>query len=61
MSEKIATEIRKIGNSTGLILPKELVTRLGLEPGERMVISETKEGFAVSRASDTFETGVQIA
>jgi len=33
-------EIKKIGNSTGLILPKELVTRLGLEQGDAVHVSE---------------------
>jgi putative addiction module antidote len=32
-------EIKKIGNSTGLILPKELLTRLGLKQGDEMFIT----------------------
>ncbi|MGI9406678.1 MAG: AbrB/MazE/SpoVT family DNA-binding domain-containing protein [Hyphomicrobiaceae bacterium] len=33
-------KIKKIGNSTGLILPKELVARLGLEQGDAVYVSE---------------------
>jgi putative addiction module antidote len=33
-------EIKKIGNSTGLILPKELLARLGLSQGDSVVVSE---------------------
>lgn len=33
-------EIKKIGNSTGLILPRELLARLGLEQGDEVFISE---------------------
>jgi putative addiction module antidote len=33
-------EIKKIGNSTGLILPKELLARLGLSQGDKVVVSE---------------------
>jgi putative addiction module antidote len=33
-------EIRKIGNSTGLILPRELLTRLGLAQGDHVTLSE---------------------
>jgi putative addiction module antidote len=33
-------EIKKIGNSTGLILPKELLARLGLAQGDSLVVSE---------------------
>ena len=33
-------ELKKIGNSTGLILPKELLARLGLEQGDSVTVSE---------------------
>ena len=33
-------EIKKIGNSTGVILPKELLTRLGLKQGDEVFITE---------------------
>ena len=32
-------EIKKIGNSTGLILPKELLARLGLEQGDEVFVT----------------------
>ena len=36
-------QIKKIGNSTGLILPKELLARLGLEQGDSVTVSEGPE------------------
>lgn len=33
-------EIKKIGNSTGLILPKELLARLGLAQGDSVSVTE---------------------
>ncbi len=54
-------EIKKIGNSTGLILPKELLSRLGLQQGDEVVVTETPDGFAVKRGDDTFEKGIEIA
>ena len=54
-------EIKKIGNSTGLILPKELINRLGLAEGDAVVVSETPTGFSVSRTDPTFEKGLKIA
>ena len=54
-------EIKKIGNSTGLILPKELLARLGLAQGDEVVVSETPNGFQISRADETFEKGLDIA
>ena len=54
-------ELKKIGNSTGLILPKELLVRLGLEQGDEVVVSETPNGFSVGKASPDLEKGMEIA
>lgn len=54
-------EIKKIGNSTGLILPKELLARLGLEQGDEVMVTETSDGFAVTRGDAVFEKGIEIA
>ena len=37
-------EIKKIGNSTGLILPKELLARLKLAQGQYLHVTELPEG-----------------
>jgi putative addiction module antidote len=39
----IALQIKKIGNSTGLILPKELLARLKLKEGDRLHVVEHTE------------------
>lgn len=42
-------QIRKIGNSIGLILPKELLARLKLKEGDKLHITEQPErGFKLS-------------
>lgn len=33
-------ELKRIGNSTGLILPKELLARMGLAQGDAVTVSE---------------------
>lgn len=33
-------ELKRIGNSTGLILPKELLARLGLQQGDNVFVTE---------------------
>jgi putative addiction module antidote len=33
-------DLKKIGDSTGLILPTELLTRLGLEQGDSVYVTE---------------------
>lgn len=36
-------ELKKIGNSTGIILPKELLARLGLQQGDSVTVTEGPE------------------
>ncbi|AWN44895.1 AbrB family transcriptional regulator [Methylobacterium durans] len=37
-------EVKRIGNSTGLILPRELLTRLNLEQGQWLHVTELPDG-----------------
>lgn len=42
-------QIRKIGNSVGLILPKELLARLKLKEGDQLhVVEQTERGLKLS-------------
>lgn len=54
-------ELKRIGNSTGLILPKELLARLGLQQGDSVFVTETPNGFNVGRDNETLEEGMKIA
>ncbi|MBA4130271.1 MAG: AbrB family transcriptional regulator [Hyphomicrobium sp.] len=54
-------KIKKIGNSTGLILPKELLQRLGLEQGDEVIVSQEPDGLKLSLPEDDFERGLEIA
>jgi putative addiction module antidote len=53
-------EIKKIGNSTGLILPKELLARLGLQQGDQVVVTEAPDGFKITRDNAEFERAMAI-
>ncbi|HYM99633.1 MAG TPA: AbrB/MazE/SpoVT family DNA-binding domain-containing protein [Aestuariivirgaceae bacterium] len=37
-------EVKKIGNSTGLILPKELLQQLKIEQGQWLYVTEMPDG-----------------
>lgn len=55
-------ELKKIGNSTGLILPKELLTRLNLGQGDWLYVTELAEGGVKLTASEPdFEEAMEIA
>lgn len=41
----IALKLTQIGNSVGVILPKEVLARLKLEKGASVFITETRDGY----------------
>jgi len=62
MEAAMKLEIKKIGNSTGLILPKELLARLRLDQGDWLYVAETADGgIRLTPYDPTFEKGMQIA
>jgi putative addiction module antidote len=55
-------EIKKIGNSTGLILPKELLAKLDLKQGEWVNVTENADGsIRLSTYDPDFDKAMQIA
>ncbi|MBZ9681513.1 MULTISPECIES: AbrB/MazE/SpoVT family DNA-binding domain-containing protein [unclassified Mesorhizobium] len=58
------TTIRKIGNSDGLILPKELLDRLNLKTGDNVVVVQEGQELRLRRLEDSaeeFERKMKIA
>ena len=47
--------IRKIGNSEGVIIPKETLDRLGLKAGDTINMTEDKGGLYMKPLDDDFE------
>jgi putative addiction module antidote len=55
-------QIKKIGNSVGLILPKELLARLKLKEGDNLYITEqTERGLKLSPYDPKHAEAMQIA
>jgi putative addiction module antidote len=55
-------EVKKIGNSTGLILPKELLARLNFQQGDWVSVNEMADGSLQLRRTDpVFDRGMEIA
>jgi putative addiction module antidote len=55
-------QIRKIGNSLGLILPKELLARLNLKDGDKLhVIEQPEQGMKLTPYEDTHARAMKIA
>ncbi len=49
-------KLTQIGNSVGLILPKELLTRLKLEKGDSVFWTESGNGVTLTPYNPTFDT-----
>jgi putative addiction module antidote len=55
-------EIKKIGNSTGIIMPKELLQDFDLSQGDWVYVSRQQDGkMVLAKREETFERGMEIA
>ena len=60
--ESSALQIRKIGNSIGFILPKEMAARLNLKEGDKLFpIEQPGGGFILTPHDPDFERAMEIA
>ncbi|RUM97369.1 AbrB/MazE/SpoVT family DNA-binding domain-containing protein [Pseudaminobacter arsenicus] len=53
--------LRRIGNSEGVILPRELLERLQVKAGDRLEIIETEKGIVLHPVDDSFERQMKAA
>jgi putative addiction module antidote len=61
-TDGIVLQVKKIGNSTGLILPKELLARLKLSEGDKLyVVEQTERGIKLSPYDPKHAEGMEIA
>lgn len=54
-------KITKIGNSAGVVLPKELLAKLRAGVGDTLYVSETPDGIRITAADPSFETKIALA
>jgi putative addiction module antidote len=61
-SEGVVLQVRKIGNSIGLILPRELLARLRLQEGDKLhVVEQTERGLKLSPYDPKHAKAMEIA
>jgi len=53
-TEMQALKLVQVGNSVGVILPKELLARLKVEKGDTLFVTETPDGVALTPLDPTF-------
>ncbi|MBV6621901.1 MAG: AbrB/MazE/SpoVT family DNA-binding domain-containing protein [Rivularia sp. (in: Bacteria)] len=54
-------KVTKVGDSTGIILPKELLEKLHISQGDTLYITETPRGFELSVYDEEFVKQMDIA
>jgi len=54
-------KVTQIGNSLGVVLPKEVVDRLGIARGQMLNLSETTNGLELSAFDPEFEEQMRMA
>ena len=54
-----AVKLTQIGNSVGLILPKEVLARLKLEKGDTVFVTETPDGVAMTPYDPSLEEQIE--
>lgn len=56
-----ALTIRKIGNSEGVIFPKEILARLHVGEGDQVFVTETPGGITLRSYNPEFEKQMNVA
>jgi putative addiction module antidote len=56
-----ATKIIAIGNSAGIILPKETLARMNVKKGDTLFLNETPAGFQISPYDEEFGAKMEVA
>ena len=54
-------KVRKVGNSLGVVLSKEVVSRLGVNSGDELFLIQTKSGYQISPYDPEFAAQVSVA
>lgn len=55
-----ALKLTQIGNSVGLILPKEILARLKLEKGDTVYLTDAPGGVTLTPHDPTFEEQLEL-
>lgn len=56
-----ALKLTSIGNSVGVVLPKEMLVKLGLQKGDTVYAVETENGLRLTTSDPEFEAQMVVA
>ena len=56
-----ALKLTSIGDSLGVVLPRELLAKLGVQEGDTLYAVETEDGLRLTTADPEFEAQMAVA
>jgi len=57
----LAMKVRKVGNSLGVVLPKEVLSRLNVQDGDKVFLTEAPDGsYRITPYDPEFEKQIKI-
>ena len=57
----IALKITKIGNSAGVVLPKDVLAKLRVGPGDTLHLTEAPDGMRLTAHDPDFAAAMEVA
>ena len=57
----LALKVTQIGNSVGIVLPKEAVSRLKVEKGDVVYLTEAADGYRITPFDPEFAAQMDVA
>jgi putative addiction module antidote len=61
MEDMLVAKLIKVGAETACILPQEALKRLQVNGDDRVFLTETNEGFMLTRYNEEFQRQMEIA
>ena len=59
-SVTIELKVRKVGNSLGVVLPKEVLAHLKVEEGDTMTLTEAQDGVRLTVSNPEFAKSMAV-
>jgi putative addiction module antidote len=56
-----ALKVIRVGNSLGVVLPREIVAELAVEKGDRLFLTRSPEGYRITKTDPEFEARIALA
>lgn len=57
----VKLKVTTVGNSTGVVLPKEVLARLKVDKGDTLFLTESPEGYKITPYDPDFERQMELA